>query len=124
MYSYLYTRSCFVSHSVAYINEFDCYHLFMGHPDALLLSLRVYRSITNITYRMSISTFTMFQSHANYILCTSVQKSDIAQATYRLQMYFVCIIQRPDFIEVRIIGNATSLHLTHAFVLETQVVKS
>jgi len=76
MYSYLYTRICFIRHSVASINEFDCYHLCMGHH-AVLLSIRAYRSIANITYRISINTFTMFQYHTNYISHTSEQKSDI-----------------------------------------------
>jgi hypothetical protein len=75
MYSYLYTRICCISHSVASINEFDCYHLCMGRH-AVLLSVRVYRSIANITYRIYINTFAMFQYHTNYISHTSEQKSD------------------------------------------------
>lgn len=76
MYSYLYTGICVISHSVASINEFDCYHLCMGHH-AVLLSIRAYRSIANITYRISINTFTMFRYHTNYTSHTSEQKSDI-----------------------------------------------
>lgn len=31
MYSYLYTKSCCISHTVACINEIDCYQLCIAH---------------------------------------------------------------------------------------------